>query len=240
MSSPTKVDDRLVYQLTWVALHVMARAMDRSRAVGFIVFVQGLRDLFPLNDVRDTLSAFLKDNPLSPESTVFDSGRSVFKWTYDLHNYATFVRSKRCGKPAILMPTSIDHVWEQYGPARYPNNSWGAPFWFVLHYMAANLPSQLTQLQYVQWVAFVRGFNEGLPCSVCREHMTHFLIKHQLKTQSDVYRQGLNNWRFTTMFHNEVNQRLGKAQLDDTKVESLRQSLVVEPGAASGSLICPV
>jgi hypothetical protein len=236
----SKINERLVYQLTWVVIHVTARAMTRDRAVGFIVFIEGLTDLFPIHDVRDTLSAFLKDNPLDPNGSVFENSRSVFDWTYRLHNYATFERSKRCGRPAILMPTSIDQVWDQYGADKFPNNSWGKPYWFLMHYMAANLPPQLTERQFLQWGAFIRGLNEGLPCVICRKHMTQFLTKHQLKTTTGIYRSGLNCWQWTTTLHNEVNARLSKTQLGAQQLEELRQSLLVEPGLASGSLICPI
>ena len=235
-----KIDDRLVYQVTWLALHVSARAMTRDRALGFVVFVQGLRDLFPLHDVRDTLTAFLKDRPLDPVSPVFENGRSVFTWTFDLHQYCSFVRSKRCGKPALLLPTSVDQVWDMYGPERFSNNSWGGPFWVLFHYAAANLPSELSQLQLVQWIAFVRGFSLCLPCGVCRNHMNVFMIKYPLVTPTGVYRSGMQCWQWTVALHADVNARLGKAQLSDAQVEGLRQSLVVEPGASSGTLICPL
>lgn len=237
-----RFDDRLAYNVTWVTLHIMARAMDERRALGFICFVEGLRDLFPLSDVRDTLSAFLKDHPLTPTSPTLKNGRSAFQWTYDLHNYATWVRSKRCGKPAVLMP-SLDAVWSLYGPEQYTNNSWGSVFWAMYHYMAANLPPELTHQQYVQWVAFVRGFQEGVPCVKCRDHTQEFLIKHQLSAKGayqSLYHKGINNWHFSTTLHNEVNARLGKPLMTAGQLEQLRLSMIVDSGSSSGSLICPL
>jgi hypothetical protein len=138
------------------------------------------------------------------------------------------------------MPPSSDVVWELYSPARFPNNDWGKPYWFTLEFMSANLPTDLTQQQFTQWVSFVLGFNQGLPCVICRDHMTQFLAVHRLNSpqQRPFYLKGINNWRFVTMFHNAVNQRLGKPLWEEDDIERLRQTLVIPPGMHSGSQLC--
>jgi len=165
----------------------------------------------------------------------------VFEWSYDLHNYASYERAKRCGGRAVLIP-SIDAVKPYYAPEKFPNNEWGRVFWTLLHYVAANLPEDMTELQFTQWVAFVRGFNQSLPCHICRDHMNEFLKKNPLvdPKRRAHYRKGINNWLFTTMFHNEVNQRLEKAIFPEEKIEQMRQMLVVQPGMNSGTLVCPI
>ena len=238
MSSTGRFDDRLAYNVAWVTLHVMARAMDAERALGFVCFVQGMRDLFPLADVRETLTAFMKERPLTPDCEELKTNRAAFHWTFDLHNYATWLRSKRCGKPAVLMPTE-EQAWSLYGPERYQNNSWGSVFWALYHYMAANLPAELSHQQYIQWIAFVQGFQIGLPCKICREHMHAFLGEQQLNKQEAHYRVGMNNWLFSTKFHNEVNARLGKLVLNAQQLEEMRQALLVD-SSAFGTLICPI
>lgn len=241
----SRIDDKLIYNLTWTTIHVMARSMDRDpeRALGFICFMEGLRDLFPLANVRDTLNKYMTEHPLTPNGPQFQSARACFNWTYHLHEYASWARQKKCGRDVKLrLPFDEEKMWELYSPVNFPNNSWGGPFWTVFHYVAANLPALLTALQFTYWVAFVRGFNKALPCGMCRNHMNEFLQQNQLVApyKRSHYMQGMNNWAFTTMFHNEVNRRLGKHVMSDEELEVWRKQLLVDVGSSSGLLICSV
>lgn len=238
MQSTRSIDDQLVYRITWTCIHLAARTTETDRGLGFICFMLGLRDLFPLTTVRQTLQEFMQENPLTPGCATLASNKTVFKWTYDLHNYANYVRAKRCGKPPALNPT-FDSAWEMYGPDKFPNFSWGQLFWTLWHYIAANLPEQLSHPQYVSYTSWVPGLQQSLPCGECRKHAREYLIQNPLNNQQ-LYRLGLNNYRYSAQMHNEVNKRLGKPMFTEKQIEERRQFLLVPPDANSGMILCPI
>ena len=239
----TAIEDLVIYRVAWTCIHLAARALDVQRtpeqALGFVCFMQGLRDLFPLQLVRSTLAEFMQVHPLKSGSATLADNTAAFRWTYDLHNYASYVRAKRCGRPPVLNPP-MQACFEQFGPEKYGDNSWGMYFWTLWHYVAANLPAQMTHPQYVQYVAFVQGLQLCLPCSICRQHMRDFLAKHQLASKPAFYRVGRNNWDFSVALHNEVNQRTQKPQFTPQQSESRRQFLLVPADANLGMTLCNI
>jgi hypothetical protein len=77
----------------------------------------------------------------------------------------------------------------------------------MLHISAHTSPVTMTRDKEEDTKQFLRHVSRQLPCSICRNHMKHYLDEH-LDAQSiasrDEYVTFLND------FHNAVNRRLGK------------------------------
>lgn len=88
-------------------------------------------------------------------------------------------------------------------------NSWGPYFWKTIHAAAIEADRQYTQdpLQAKEHFSkFLHELSYILPCETCRGHMQAYLKTNPI-TESDFFL-----WSF--QFHNAVNYRLGKIQLN--------------------------
>ena len=91
---------------------------------------------------------------------------------------------------------------------------WGPKVWRLLHLLAAVSDRRDVALL---WHKVIRATADVLPCAVCKSHMHNYLSTHsfmrirrfELKTGVDIRNQAMSEvW----LFHNNVNERLGKPQ----------------------------
>ncbi len=87
-------------------------------------------------------------------------------------------------------------------------NIWGPAMWCTMHNIALGSPEKFngTTLNYGD--LFQRLFM-AIPCSSCSKHALDYLAKQPINLSG---REQLTEWVFR--FHNEVNLRLGKKELE--------------------------
>ena len=90
----------------------------------------------------------------------------------------------------------------------------GPPLWHVLHALAAIYPDSPDAGKVLACTAFVESLPALLPCGECSEHLA------QVLSRTDVLRACSSGAELSTMWcrlHNQVNERLGKPQMDCTQ-----------------------
>ena len=93
---------------------------------------------------------------------------------------------------------------------------WGSPFWFLIHSAAwSHVAGPWDRGLEEDAGEFLRGLAAMLPCPSCRVHATAYLKAHE-----PVFHSGLEFWRFTVDFHNEVSGRVKKASMSYAAAES--------------------
>ncbi len=90
----------------------------------------------------------------------------------------------------------------------------GPGVWFTIHLYARNANTPESKSQFVKYMTLI---SENLPCLKCREHCQKYLKDHPI----DSYWKILSNdgvdigiFKWTWLFHNAVNSRLGKPIVD--------------------------
>lgn len=107
---------------------------------------------------------------------------------------------------------TIDH-----GEGSFPSDPKisGPGLWFLIHTCAKEAKTEDKKMRFVDLIDTLARFH---PCSSqCRPHIQEHLRKHPIKNFWSIKDEkgvdvGLFLWSFN--FHNEVNARLGKKQLD--------------------------
>lgn len=197
----------------WKAIHVIGKTFDPtndSAKESFVCFFECLADLLPDIFVCKTLSGFMSQYP--PERFIV-SGDKAFEWTYRLHSYVNLTK-KRQGQ--LSDDITFEQAYKNYSNISKPD--WAIPIWFLIHYIAANLPERLSQQQAISFKAMIVCLRYLLPCEECRKHMTEYISK----TEIDPY-LGTKNTVFywTWEFHNSVNVRTNKKPLPFDEAYSL-------------------
>ena len=95
-------------------------------------------------------------------------------------------------------------------------NTWGPLFWGTLHITALGYPKNPTYSDKKAAKDFFESLQFLLPCQVCRGHYKEHLKKYPIMPHLD-RRDDL--FKYTVMFHNEVNATLGKPRM--TEIEAL-------------------
>ena len=93
-------------------------------------------------------------------------------------------------------------------------NKFGPGTWFNIHVIALNAD---TSDKIQSFIIYIRMIVRKLPCSVCRDHGTEYVKTNPPEkfinlTNTTGEKIGLFKWSW--MFHNDVNARLGKAIID--------------------------
>jgi Mitochondrial sulfhydryl oxidase involved in the biogenesis of cytosolic Fe/S proteins len=87
---------------------------------------------------------------------------------------------------------------------------WGPGVWFTLHLLSITSTNQNETIKQIKFIL------SNLPCEVCKEHAAAYLSRYPIEDYKDTSynkdKNGLFVW--TYRFHNAVNYRLGKKQLD--------------------------
>eukprot|EP01127_Copromyxa_protea_P001133 TRINITY_DN11088_c0_g1_i1.p1 TRINITY_DN11088_c0_g1~~TRINITY_DN11088_c0_g1_i1.p1 ORF type:complete len:174 (-),score=26.74 TRINITY_DN11088_c0_g1_i1:9-530(-) len=81
--------------------------------------------------------------------------------------------------------------------------------WTLLHTMAAYYPSEPSERQKRQTVAFLRSFAQTFPCTYCAKDFEQIMAEHPPRVQNQ---KEFSYWMCEA--HNQVNEHLGKPQFD--------------------------
>jgi len=91
------------------------------------------------------------------------------------------------------------------------NSHWGRGEWHAIHTTAAWANTGRKHSFFCEWV---RNQKEFLPCDECRVHMGLYLHSNPPEKAEDAF---IWSWEF----HNAVNRRLGKPEMDYTTARKL-------------------
>jgi hypothetical protein len=91
-----------------------------------------------------------------------------------------------------------------------PPEIWGPMFWATLHITSLAYPEEPTYTEKRAAKEFFNALPHLLPCPTCREHFKEVMQGIPVETWLD-NRKSLTEWVW--MAHNQVNKRLGKAEL---------------------------
>lgn len=107
----------------------------------------------------------------------------------------------------------------------------GPGYWYDIHHMARRATTEETKYRFLDRMNYLRG---EYPCNKCRPHIGEFMDVHPIrqfwnlrhgKTGEEI---GMFKWSW--MFHNAVNSRLGKPNVDFDTAYNLY--------GGTGSLVC--
>jgi len=90
----------------------------------------------------------------------------------------------------------------------------GPGMWYLIHVSAKEATTEDKKLEFVNLINLIKAKHH---CKTCREHIVKFLEDHPIEkfwnvTSSSGEEIGCSLWAF--IFHNAVNSRLGKKELD--------------------------
>jgi Erv1/Alr family protein len=107
----------------------------------------------------------------------------------------------------------------QYG-AVFPSKPeiCGPGLWLAIHMMAAHIRNNNDKNSFIH---FMKTLAEKHPCPKCRKHMTQYLLEYPLENYYHIENGYLI---YSVNFHNFVNQRLNKPQME------LREAIVMYQG----------
>jgi hypothetical protein len=90
----------------------------------------------------------------------------------------------------------------------------GQGTWFCMHRMAKNAITKITKDGFI---AFLDDLRYTFPCKKCRRHINQYLTDHPIKDYYNIVDEHGNDigmFKYSWMFHNAVNTRLGKPYVD--------------------------
>lgn len=98
--------------------------------------------------------------------------------------------------------------------AKFNDSNNYAGIWFVIHLLARNA---ITPEREREFERIIKEIANNLKCMTCREHALQYIEQHPISNYYGVTNQegqvvGMFKWSF--LFHNDVNYRIGKKQLD--------------------------
>lgn len=190
----------------WKCIHVIGKTFDpdnENAKESFVCLFECLVDLLPDDMARKNLSSFMQQYPVE---RYIQSNIKTFEWTYRLHSYINLIK-RRQGQ--LSNDITIQQAHTKYSMITKPD--WARPIWFLIHFIAANLPLNLTQQQKISFKALIVCLRYLLPCEECRGHMSQYINSTEIDPYLDT-RNSVFTWTFN--FHNAVNKRLNKPLLD--------------------------
>jgi hypothetical protein len=202
--SSTSLDSQL-----WNSIHMVGRTFipgSNDTKTGFVCFFDCLSDLLPNDVYRRVLKSFIVQNP---SSNSVNSQSEAFRWTYNLHAYANLVK-RRQGQ--LTNDITLEQAMKKY--ANVNKTDWGNAFWFIIHYIAANLPERLSLSQQTSFIAFIMCISYLIPCAECKQHMALYITQTDIRPYAP-YRK--TAFQYTCEFHNNVNGRLSKPTVEIQK-----------------------
>lgn len=198
----------------WTAIHTYGKtynATKDNKCEYLSCFLKCLSKLLPDEVMREIMNNFIKQNPPNR------CNNELFEWTFKLHSYYNLVLKKRGQYPEDI---SFKKLSEEY--SFITKTDWGRPTWFLMHYIAANLPEKLTEDDATTFKAFVVCLSFILPCDECKKHMNMYISNAEI----DPYlKRGKDVFKWTWIFHNNVNKRLNKPQLELEKAYNLYRTV---------------
>ena len=139
-----------------------------------------------------------------------DNGESTYK--------KQFVDESKNDSPNINMKwTTL-----QYANSSDPN-VWGPSFWFTLHNGAARYPIKASPICAERMKGFIMGMPVMIPCEKCQDHATAH-IEQNYHRMNEIVSGREQLFNFFVSFHNYVNKRYGKPEMDYKKAYDLYTS----------------
>ena len=101
---------------------------------------------------------------------------------------------------------NIDRIVESFGLL---TTIWGPPTWEALHCITFGYPDNPTKEDMDDYYNFFRLLRKVLPCCVCRQHYSQFIVTGETKLTNEVMlnKKTLTYWLWTV--HNAVDKQLG-------------------------------
>lgn len=186
----------------WRAIHIVGKTFspkDNDTKSAFVCFFDCLSDLLPDENYRKTLRSFIQQTP--PEKYI-GSSEKAFQWTYELHSYVNLVKKKQ---GQLATDISQDQAAAIY--SNITKTDWGNAFWFIIHYISANLPERLNEQYQTAFIALIMCIRFLVPCEECKYHMTEYIVKTDI--HPFMY-SGKTVFQYTWAFHNNVSVRTKK------------------------------
>ena len=186
----------------WRAIHIVGKTFSPKNTdtkAAFVCFFECLSDLLPDDNYKRTMKSFI--NQSHPERYISTSEKA-FRWTYELHSFVNLVKKKR---GQLANDISIEQASELY--SNITKTDWGNAFWFIMHYISANLPDRLNEHYKTAFIALIMSIRFLIPCEECSYHMNLYINKIDIRPFMDT---SINAFRYTWAFHNEVSIRINK------------------------------
>jgi hypothetical protein len=186
----------------WRAIHIVGKTFtpkDDDIKSSFACFFYCLGDLLPDETYRKTLKSFIKQTP--PERYT-DTSERAFRWTYELHSYVNLVKKRR---GQLVDEIGLSDAKDLY--SNITKKDWGNSFWFVMHYVAANLPDKMTKDHQTSFIALIMSIRFLIPCEECKSHMAAYIAATDIRPFMTSSKKAFQ-WTWT--FHNNVSGRTGK------------------------------
>ena len=188
----------------WEVVHIIGKTYMPTPEIqdAFICFFDCLCDLLPDVSARNNLRSFMQQTPVDQ---YLDCNNKAFEWTWKLHNYINMIKKRQGYK---ISPISLETAYDNY--QLIDKRRWGNAFWFLIHFIFANIPTNssnsLDAQTKISCKAFIVCIRYLLPCRVeCGNHMKAYLSKVNI----DYYLNSPQNlFRWSWEFHNAVNTRL--------------------------------
>lgn len=103
-----------------------------------------------------------------------------------------------------------------------PIGTWGQIYWNKLHLRAINWPAKATPRQVLAEQIWLQELFKKLPCQECCRHASRYYWQQYPDLRSN---HTYHVWFF--LFHNAVNQRLGKREISYQDYQDLyREALI--------------
>ena len=197
-----------IWSNIWNTIHIFGKTYDvdsnPTNTDAFKCFFECLISLLPDKFEAEGIQHFMRENPLN--YNVLQRNEFTFKWTVDLHNYINYLYNKKGYRRSYL---SIEQMKKEYSVIT--KTDWGRSTWFLIHYLASNINDFPSDTQKTAYKAFIVCLQYLIPCSECRNHFTLYISENNL----DPFIHTKNNlFYWTWKFHNEVNRRINKPELD--------------------------
>ena len=187
----------------WRVIHIFAFNTKREQSDAFISFMECLTVLMPHEESKQNLLSYMSQNP--PEYSI----DNMFEWSVKLHSFINVIR-RRSGQ--LVNELSVRQASELYGNMK-SKKEWGNAVWYMIHYLAANLPDKPTKRHIIAMKAMINTLTVLLPCVVCRTNLVMNLKYPELNINNYTStNQTLFIW--TVKLHNVVNAELGKPEFD--------------------------
>jgi len=109
---------------------------------------------------------------------------------------------------------------------------WGPRTWRFFHLLASISDRKDA---CALWLPFLRSTAQVLPCELCRQHMSQYLVQHRFVVNpaiitGDEVKESMVGYLWA--FHNSVNERLGKPIVPQEDMIALYESETTRVGRA--------
>jgi len=157
---------------------------------------------------------------LPGELAVGEDARQLLRWTWDFHDkhLASTLTWQACEEKYFGGSGECNQFCndgETEEPTVAPIAAMGPGMWAVIHIEAACVDSALGA------VLFAHHMHERalrFPCGVCKSHFDNFMAVYP---PEEAGATALETLHWTHKFHNNVNERLGKAQFSWTQTRGI-------------------